>query len=253
MEVQDRQHHALEILPAGLGPQRLDVLEDGRDDLAARRAQRHAVAEILRQQLADIEQCVDRAGALAQPLRPHRLRMLEERAATRQPGADRRIGLVERLRAAGRRLQDEQHGERDGRDEVQALHATSMTPEANNSTEMARRKPISLTLPNRKRPSVEPASKAGRTNGRCGSAAAGAPGAFRNRKTSARLCMAAMKGWTTARCATLGMACASHQMAITAPGMAVTPPTRPPAKPIAVWPTGRTFIASRADCGRSTA
>src|ERR671912_3018592 len=178
--------------------------------------------------------------------------MLEKGTAAWQPHADRRVGLVERLGAARRGLQDEQRGQRDRRNDVQDLHATSPMPEKNSSAEIARRKPWSLTLPNRKRPSAEPANRAGKTNGRCGSKAAGAAGAFSMRKTRANACMAAMKGWTIERCCSLGMAWASHQMASTAPGIAVKPPTRPPAKPTAVWPTGRAFTISRADFGRST-
>ena len=67
--------------------------------------------------------------------------MLEKGAAPRQPRADRRVGLVERLGAARRGLQNDQRGKRDGRSDVQGLHATSPMPEKNSSAEIDRRKP----------------------------------------------------------------------------------------------------------------
>ena len=67
--------------------------------------------------------------------------MLEKAAATRQPRADRRVRLVECLGAARRGLQNAQRGKRDGRSDVQGLHATSPMPEKNSSAEITRRKP----------------------------------------------------------------------------------------------------------------
>ena len=141
VEAQDSQHHALEILAIDFRAQCLDILEDGRDDLLSWRPQRHTEAIIGLQHLADVEQRIDRAGAQARCFGSARLGMLEKGAASRQPGADRRVGLVERLGAARRGLQDDQRGKRDGCRNVQGLNATSPMPEKNSSAEIARRKP----------------------------------------------------------------------------------------------------------------
>src|SRR5882757_5641893 len=67
--VQDRQNHALEVLPVDLRAQCVDIFDDAGDYLAPGGPQRHAVSVVRRQQLADIEKRVDRVGALAQPFR----------------------------------------------------------------------------------------------------------------------------------------------------------------------------------------
>ena len=91
VEVQDRQHHALEILAVGLGriasmSSRMVARSRGAACAAARSSGNP------RQQLADIEQRVDRDGHWPAPSSP-RLGVLEEGAATRQPGVTAGFGL----------------------------------------------------------------------------------------------------------------------------------------------------------------